>query len=602
MKRHGKFLAGTAGLLIGVLCGVASGQQYSAYPGSSTGWVPVGTPTGGAATASSVPVSATSRTPTVSTAAAAPGTAMLVSNPSSAPGVASLTSSNTASTAARPVSTGVSNAAYTGSAPVATGGVLPTSATMTAAPGYPGSVVPATGYIPSAAPGTGVTPTSATASGAQNRINQQFGLPTVQLASRPGYESIAAPAPLGAYPGGDVASGGYSAPSGYGMSNAYGPATSGYGATPYTAQQTGYSTAMPYQSAYPGGSPYVEYTDAGYASGISNGYGAGQVVPTGYASPGYATGGYSSGEYYAGGGVCGDVGCDTGYTGYGAYTTAGPMVGYDPGFLTAMNPFQGLPCVLSFGFGSEAFRSPLDGMRSGNIGLRETLNLGGALLPGYGIGYQIGIAGFQGNFGGNSSPLGGPDGDRDQFFVTAGVFRRNAFRGFQGGVVWDYMRDNYFQSLDANSVRAELSFRVNPQFDFGYNGLFNTGKSDYVIDAGGNAGEFQLATTHIGFLRWTFINGANARVGGGATDDGDGIVNTALTVPISPRLALDTQCFGLFPKEKEDVWGMRNNAWGLGLQLVWYPGRGSYDALQGQYNPVHNVAGNMTHFYTRKSN
>ncbi|MDO4559186.1 MAG: hypothetical protein Q4C47_09485, partial [Planctomycetia bacterium] len=496
MNYRSRTLAGLSGLLIGVLCGVASGQQQNvsgSYP-ASNGWIPVGSQTG------------TTASPTTSTG---------------------------------PVSTTV-----TGSPTTPRSDQIPSTQVVPVGAPTSGAVT-STGYTTPVTATTGVRQTSYTpAVGVQNRVNQQFGLPVVQLANRTSYEQIPAPEPL-------------DSPYVQGYPPVYSQMASG---TAPALSQTGYATPMSHQSVYPGGSQYVEYTDAApnYASGIANAYNGGNyATTTSYTGNGYGSYGNCAPT------VCGDVGCTTGcdtgcttYGGYGNYGMYGGVgtTGCDPGYLDVINPLRGLPCVFSASVGVETFRSPLDGPRSANIGFREVANLGGPLFPGYGLGYQIGVAGWQGNFNGNSSPFGGDEGERSQLFFTTGLFRRNAYQGFQFGFVWDYMKDEYFNDLEMNAVRAELGFRVDPRFDFGYYGLYNTGNSVYVLDSG-NSGDYELTTLHTAYLRWTFENNATARINGGASADGDGYVSGSIAVPVGERLALDTQCYALFPDEKTNGWG-----------------------------------------------
>lgn len=589
MERRFKFLVSFLGILAGTVCTTAFGQlpfgfsstTNTGYTNTSTvtqpnGWVPIGT--SGLVAAQPVnPQNAQGQsnqgranTPgtasmgnSVAAAQTRQTTAMQAPLPPAVPGT------RTANTVANSNVIASRNASA----------VQPVSGTFSSSQ----NGVSSAGYIIPAMPsgtaqmGNSVRATSATMpSNMQSRVNFQFGIP--QVASRPSYgaEQIPTPQPMDAqsYYAGNSGNVGYAA--------GYTQETPAY-ATGYTA---------PYaQTAY-GDNPYVAPT----------GYAMSQPAYMNYGNVGYGNGSACAP------GVCGEVGCDTscdtgcanGYipSAYNMYANGYGANGYDPG-LSMLNPLHGLPCVASLSVGSEAFRSPVDGNRQGNIGVREAFNLSGPMGGALGFGYQMGIAGFQGNFGGNNDPnFDLDDGDRSQLFLTGGMFRRNPFRGFQGGVVYDYMRDSYYFSETMQSIRGELSFRFQPRFDAGYYGVFNTGKSVILVD-GSNEGEYELATLHTAFLRWTFDNGANARINGGASRFGDGFVGSSLTAPLSERLAISTQCYGLFPDEKTSDSNVRNNAWGLGMQLTWYPGRGSCEALQNPYNALFDVAGNMTNFYTR---
>ncbi len=597
MERRFKFLVGFLGVLAGTVCTTVFGQIPFGFSGTTTsgyanatsgytntstttpnGWVPVGT--SGRVVAQPVSSQNTQdrtvqRMANVGNSTNAAQTGQPVAT--QAPLPPTISGTRTANTVVNANVIASRNASA----------VQPVSGTTSAASNQGG--VNSAGYvIPMTSSGTVQTgnmvrATSATMpSNMQNRVNFQFGIP--QLASRSPYgaEQIPTPQPMDAqsYYAGNSGNVGYAA--GYTQE------------TP--AYATGYSA--PYAQASYGDNPYVAPTS----------YNVSQPAYMNYANTGT---GYSNGSVCAPG-VCGEVGCDTGCatgcdtgcangyipSAYNMYANGYGANCYDPG-LSMLNPLQGLPCVTSFSVGSEAFRSPVDGNRQGNIGIREAFNLSGPMGGAMGFGYQMGIAGFQGNFGGNNDPnFDLDDGDRSQLFLTGGIFRRNPFRGFQGGIVYDYMRDSYYFTDNMQAVRGELSFRFHPRFDAGYYGVFNTGKSVTLVD-GSNEGEYELATLHTAFLRWTFDNGANARINGGASRFGDGFVGSSLTAPLSERLAISTQCYGLFPDEKTSSANVRNNAWGLGMQLTWYPGRGSSEALQNPYNALFDVAGNMTNFYTR---
>ena len=66
---------------------------------------------------------------------------------------------------------------------------------------------------------------------------------------------------------------------------------------------------------------------------------------------------------------------------------------------------------------------------------------------------QIGIRATQTNFDGNDFTLE----QREQLFVTAGFYRRVDY-GLQGGIVWDFLREEWFAETDVAQVRAELAW------------------------------------------------------------------------------------------------------------------------------------------------
>src|SRR5262249_48848848 len=120
---------------------------------------------------------------------------------------------------------------------------------------------------------------------------------------------------------------------------------------------------------------------------------------------------------------------------------------------------------LTLDVGVEGFKGPLDAGTVGNFGFHEGINLGVPLFPFWGMGGQVGFETTQTDFHDNRFV----DGARDQFFFTTGLFHRaGPCGGFQGGVVYDLLRDDYFSNTDLHQLRAEVSFCGAYQHELGF--------------------------------------------------------------------------------------------------------------------------------------
>ena len=122
--------------------------------------------------------------------------------------------------------------------------------------------------------------------------------------------------------------------------------------------------------------------------------------------------------------------------------------------------FSGPGNFLTSGTGAGA-----TGQVEGNAGFQEALNFGSCLpgLLGGQVGGQIGLRATQSQLHGN---VAGGDA-RHQLFVTGGLFRRVDY-GVQGGLVVDYLHDDWLAVMDVSQLRGELGFALSPCHDAGF--------------------------------------------------------------------------------------------------------------------------------------
>lgn len=297
--------------------------------------------------------------------------------------------------------------------------------------------------------------------------------------------------------------------------------------------------------------------------------------------------------------------CETcGHGGYGYDDWYGPPCG-DCGTCGLCRPRCG-PCgpwawldeFFLMG-GTHAFKGPLDQGLTGNFGFHEGLGTGGALWHHYGIGYQVGAQWVHSNFQGDRSDGGLlRDSSRNQVFVTAGLFHRAwDHHGWQWGVVYDWLQDNYYLDINLGQVRTELSYLTCCGHEIGFWGAFGVRNDQQPDDD-----DIPVRPTDLYalFYRYTTPIGGQGRLWGGGTGSKDGLLGADFRVPVSNRFDLTGAFNYLIPGEgSSDGTALIEESWGLSMQLVWYVGRGKHGVHHTPYRPLLGVADNSVFFVDR---
>jgi len=254
--------------------------------------------------------------------------------------------------------------------------------------------------------------------------------------------------------------------------------------------------------------------------------------------------------------------------------------------------------------GVTSFTNPTNLGIAGNYGVNEYLNWAMPFWNAFGIGWQLGARGVQTNFQSTTLNVGGTPftvGSRDQVFVTTGFFTR-AFegRGLQGGAVYDYLSDGWFQDINVAQIRSEVSY-VWGYHEIGYWGAHNVTEQLGIFTPRQST---QLTGTSLdfytAFYRLHFGDANEWRVWGGASGNGDGLVGSSMRAPMSRSLALEGTFTYLIPKQTERVsidsigttatYGPA--AWNVSVNLVYYPAGRSRRSLASPYRPLFDVADN----------
>ncbi|MDZ4782841.1 MAG: DUF6666 family protein [Planctomycetia bacterium] len=245
---------------------------------------------------------------------------------------------------------------------------------------------------------------------------------------------------------------------------------------------------------------------------------------------------------------------------------------------------------LSLSFGPHSFKGPLDQGQNGNFGFQEAVNWGGPLSHCRGIGFQLGAQGVQSNFAGDAVN-GGSDDNRNQVFATAAIFARAPNNhGWQIGVAFDWLEDDYYVDVSLNQVRAELGYVT---FCGSEVGAWITSSSDSTEDV--DTGILYEATDMYAFyFRQCMPSGGEGRIWGGGTGDGNGLVGADFRVPLTNRWSLNGAVNYVIPQDGTGQDGLNQEAFGMTMNLVWYPfrPRTGPPCNNGPYRPLFNVADN----------
>ena len=242
--------------------------------------------------------------------------------------------------------------------------------------------------------------------------------------------------------------------------------------------------------------------------------------------------------------------------------------------------------------GSHGFTGPANLGSTGSFGFHEGINVGVPLPCYFGgaLAGQIGAQAVHSNFSGADFT----EDERNQVFVTGGLFRRVDW-GLQGGLVLDYMHDDWYVDADLTQLRGELSWMYPSGHELGV--WFTSGTADElaegVIDLGVPQAieqDREVNDLYAFFYRHHFKNcpGAEARFYAGFSSESDGLIGSDVRLCISSNLAVESGYTYLVPEDSPTAFV--EESWNLAINLVWYPGcrpnSGSYS------RPLFKVANN----------
>lgn len=271
--------------------------------------------------------------------------------------------------------------------------------------------------------------------------------------------------------------------------------------------------------------------------------------------------------------VCGEAACATcrpgGWGGWGACVWI-PICVFIP-----RPPLEGLE-LLS---GVQGFTGPANRGGAGSFGFHEGFNWG---MPVAGcMAFQWGALWTQSNFDGSDLTRD----NRNQIFVTGGLFRRVDW-GLQGGLVVDYLHDEWDYSADLVQLRGELSWlwcgrnELGSWFTAGVNDAQGLRVRQHVVSQQGNVISYETLPATLAvhdlyafFFRRQFACGGQGRLYGGFTGEGQGLFGGDAQLPLHPRWSLRSSFLYVAPRGEDTPGDPRfaRESWNLSLSLVWTP-------------------------------
>lgn len=255
---------------------------------------------------------------------------------------------------------------------------------------------------------------------------------------------------------------------------------------------------------------------------------------------------------------------------------------------------------LSVYAGVQGFKDPEDLGENGDFGFHEGVNWGLPLWGCSGVGFQAGGEIDHSDLSPNATVFGD---HRTQYFITTGVFYRPTREcGWQGGVVWDYMDETFYDDLSVSQIRANLSYVVDWS-EFGFEATVAT--HDDKVPAPSNTiaalptidySPVDLYTLYYGRR---LCNGGQVKAYGGVANGLGAIVGANLDIAISDSFSLEGD-FAYVIANKVPAGDIPGESANIAFSLVWHPGCHARDTFDSAYRPLFNVADNSSLIVNRR--
>ena len=151
--------------------------------------------------------------------------------------------------------------------------------------------------------------------------------------------------------------------------------------------------------------------------------------------------------------------------------------------------------------------------------------------------------------------------------------------GLQFGVVWDALNDERYHSRQFHQLRTrDQHFELRSTSSaspasFGTNDHRLEDENDEDIF-------FEASDQYLLFYRLHGCNGGEGRLFAGFNDDSDGIVGSDMLIPIGDRFSVQSGFTYLIPNERNGTAGATQEAWNIGMGLVWHWDRQARKSLR----------------------
>jgi len=225
----------------------------------------------------------------------------------------------------------------------------------------------------------------------------------------------------------------------------------------------------------------------------------------------------------------------------------------------------------------------------GSLGISEGINWSFAATPQGAVTAQYGVRAVQADFNIPSQ--------RNQFFMTAGLFKRFDFARVQGGMVVDLLQDRApeFGNVKLRQMRYELSTRIFDSLECGFIGCFDISQARVLSEK-----DVGVHDHYLFFVRKHVSNGGQLEIRGGATAWGDAILHALGEIAISDRLAVNGGLSVLIPSGGRGFDTPRSDreCWSMSMGIVLYFRGGAIFRQANMHRPMFDVASNNS-FFTR---
>ena len=353
-----------------------------------------------------------------------------------------------------------------------------------------------------------------------------------------------------------------------------------------------------------GGSPIVQGTiiENQYPGQVIGGPIGSSVVSNGVVMD-HSYGGEIVSESYGGSAGCSDGSCGSVGESYFADDCCG-RGGCPPGGPCYLNQFGKVFKNAEYFGGFNAFRTNLfnapdgSGLADDNShGLYAGLNMGIPLCRltcGF-LSGQFGVRTVNTNFNGARFT----DDDRNQVFITAGLFRRVDY-GLQYGAVVDYLREEWFANADLIQIRSEVSYVWQNGTSFGFRFARNAQDDPTSGDFNNVPFTNNVVSTNEWFrffARHEMASGGYGEVFGGYSETDQGIVGLDLDFPITNRIAFQSNFVYYIadedvPANQGFIGGDPSDAFNVSVGFALRPGGRKY--YRNYERPLFDVADNGT--------
>ena len=242
--------------------------------------------------------------------------------------------------------------------------------------------------------------------------------------------------------------------------------------------------------------------------------------------------------------------------------------------------------------GVHGFRGPANRGGDSSFGFQAGFNYGtparNIVLPPT-MGLQIGFQTNYSNFEGSAFTAS----DRQQMFLTTGVFRR-VDQGFEGGLVYDYLWDDWYYNIGVSQLRGALGLSLTEwnTVGFWFTSSVSTDTTTSQLNDQRRDESWETVDIYALYFRSQTIaaGSGEGRLFGGFTGDGDGIIGADSKLPLHNGWAIETAFTYLIPQQ--DAAPFAQEAWNVGINLVWYPGSLACGNGLRYHRPLFDVADN----------